>query len=123
MIELEKVKCFYKKGVNHRVLDMNIADNQHYRNLLVSVIIAFERVKERAPKFVVFNDTLPHLLRVLIFRDDIQEEDLFNDDIRTLSADSRLICIQQDLDAQAEANRRYINDSFEVEDLVKFELL
>lgn len=115
-IEIDKIKCFYCKGIEHTPLDMTQAENQGYRNLLVSIIIAFERVEERAPKFVVFNDTLPNLLKVLIFRADVEEDDLWDKDWKLLS-------IRQELDEQVKANAHYNEETGEENVWVKFEVL
>ena len=115
-IEIDKIKCFYRKGVEHTPLDMTQAENQSYRNLLVSIVIAFERVEERAPKFVVFNDTLPTLLRVLVFRADVEEDDLWAEDYKLLS-------IRQELNEQARANAHYNEETGEENVWVKFEVL
>lgn len=110
-ININDIKCIYKKGAQHTTLDMSKADNRNYRDLLIAVVIAFERVKEKAPKFVVFNDTLPDALRVLVFRADVNEEDL---DMEWF----RLTAIQKDLDEQAKANAREDEEPW-----VKFEVL
>lgn len=117
MIEINEIKCFLRTGRAHVRMDMSNPDNRLYRDLLVAVIISFERVRERSPKFVVFNNTIPGRLQVCVYRADITEDDLFDNETY-LSEDYRLLCIRRDLDEQAQANA--VDDE---EPWVKFEVL
>lgn len=115
-IDIGKIKCFHVTGSKIKEINIKSVEYADFYNLLVSVVIAFERVQHRAPKFVVFNDTLPCKLRVLVYRDDITEEDI--DPQYFYTEDFRILCIRKDLDEQAEANA--INNE---EPWVKFEVL
>lgn len=115
-INIDDIKCFHVTGNKGKEINIKSVEYADFYNLLVSIVIAFERVQERAPKFVVFNNTLSHRLMVMVYRADITEADI--DPEQFWTEDRRILCIRKDLDEQAEANA--IDDG---EPWVKFEVI
>ena len=95
-IDIDKIKCFQIGSVRKTELNMSEAKNRTFRDLLVAVIIAFERVNEPAPQFVLFDDCFKPI-KVIVFTSDVTEDDVDNKYYRITLA-------QKDLDEQAEAN-------------------
>ena len=109
-IDIDKIKCFQIGSVSKTELNMSEAKNRTFRDLLVAVIIAFERVNEPAPKFVLFDDCFKPI-KVIVFTSDVTEDDVD-------SKYYRITLAQKDLDEQAEANS--LEDE---EPWVKFKIL
>lgn len=113
-IDIKKIKCFYHHGNTWESLEMPDPKNRTYYDLLVAIVIAFERVNARAPKYVVFDDLL-YPLRVFVYRDDVTEEDIKYEAMK-------LLLVRKDLDEQAAAQVSY-NDDEDAEPWVKFEVI
>lgn len=108
-----KTKIYLKNCNDFKELKSNKLCSRkyfYYYNIVMSIRLEFDKVKQVLPKYIVFEETLmPNDLIIYIYRNDLKPEDLVNYSFN-------YVCIKEGLEIQANTNSR---DDF----IIKFYLL